>query len=281
MKPIFVMARAGSGGGGGGGGGYNAETLAWIAGISGLGGSVTTQEKDWADALIVALQGETYNAKVVWMAPFIGSNIKAARMPLRDALSVGAMSSFGSSPFVDADCGNSTGIQNPTEKDAYLGTGVPLNWNLANGYKSGYGWWELNIGFGSNVEPMGAYNAANGARFVLDLRSSFERFRYGNTTGSQAGPATSASNGHYYGQYDGTDTRIYLDGSDLGSPGASGFADSIDNNEIFVMGCNSGTDTPWKGQGGCAYITDGTMTSGEIAAFHTLLDTYLITPTGR
>src|SRR5207342_282175 len=133
----------------------------------------------------------------IWLAPFVGSTIAEHRVPLRDTLAVGAMTSNGSSPFTDADCDTSTGIVNSTEKNAYLGTQVQPSTTFA-GRRGGLGFWERNIGLGTNVEPMGCYSSG-GDRFVLDLRASFQRFRWGGVTSSQAGPATTATNGHYYG----------------------------------------------------------------------------------
>lgn len=266
----------------GGGTSYNSETTIWFNAISAAGGSTTTTDRTLADALIVALQGKSYNTKVIWLAPWLTNNIKGARMPLRDTRGAGMMNSYGSSPFVDADVGNAVGIQNPTEKNAYLGTNIPINWNSANGNKAGYGWWERNWGNGSNVEPFGAYNSGNSSRFVLDFRSTFRRGRYGGTTQSEAGPASSMVNDHYYFQYDGTKTQLYKGGATDGSANTTGpFAGSIDGSELFVMGVNASPDAPWKGRSGVAYITDGTMSGADISDFHTLLNTYLISATGR
>jgi hypothetical protein len=43
----------------------------------------------------------------------------------------------------------------------------------------------------------------------------------------------------------------------------------------------NGADFFWKGRCAVAYATDGTLSGTEVADLHTLLDTYLITPTGR
>lgn len=261
---------------------YDAETVAWYTGISAAGGSVTTQEKDWAEALILAIRAASYGAKIIYLLPFLGANIKAARMPLRDTFARGIASSYGSSPFVDGDVGNAVGIENPTEKLAYLGTGLPINWNAGNGNKGGFGFWERNWGNGTNVEAAGAYDASGGHRFLLDFRSSFRRFRWGGTTQSEAGPATSMANGHYYGQYNGTQTQLWKDGATDGAANTTGpFATGADVNELMVMGVNAPTDTPYKGRCAVFYVTDGTMSGADVTAFHTLLGTYLVTPTGR
>lgn len=267
---------------GGGGGGYNAEVLLWQSRAQALGATPITTDLDILQALSVALAAESYSAKIKWLAAFVGSTIAEHRVPLRDSLSAGAMTSNGSSPFTDADCDTATGIVNSTEKNAYLGTQLSAQvLNAGSPRRGGFGFWERNIGLGTNVEPMGVYDAG-GARFCLDLRATFQRFRWGHVTNSQAGPATTATNGHYYGQSFSDSLReIYKDGSALGTNGTSTETTTPDTSIVFVMGCNASIDTPWKGRCAVAYMTDGTLTSGNIAALHTLLGTYLVTPTGR
>ena len=264
----------------GGGGGGNAELDAWVDGITALGGSVTSGEIAIASALIVAIQGASYGSKIKYLLPFIGSSIACHRMPLRDALAVGAAGSAG---FTDADCDTSTGLVNSTEAAKYLNTSITPH-QLGTSENGGLGWYERDWGAGSNVEPMGAYNTDASERFCLDLRASFQRFRWGSTVGSQAGPATTTSTAHYYGQRSSsTLRRIYKDGTSLGDDGtASDPAAGSNYQPIYVHGCNNSVSpTPWKGRGACAYLTDGTMSDADVAAFHTLLGTYLITPTGR
>lgn len=276
-----MMRRFGAvSGGGGGGGGYAAETTTWESRIIALGGSVTTVEKDLADALIKAIQAASYGAKIVYLLPFIGASIAAHRVPLRDSLDVGAATSTG---FTDADCDTATGLDNSAEANKWLDTKIKAS-QLGTSSNGGLGWYERAWGAGSNVEPMGSYNSDASQRFNLDLRTSFQRFRWGATTGSQAGPATSASSAHYYGQRSSsTLRRIYKDGVSLGSDGtANDGTDSAGYQNIIVHGCNNQVSpTPWKGRGACAYMTDGTLSDADVADFHTLLGTYLITPTGR
>lgn len=259
---------------------YHAETLVWEAGIVGAGGSVTTQEKDWADALIRAIIAKSYGSKIKYLLPFLGTNIKAHRMPLRDSFSVGMATLRGASPFVDADCTNN-GIDNPTEKDAQLDTLVPINWNAANGHIMGLGWYERNIGLGSGVEPCGAYNSGASKRFVLDLRSSLRYVRFGNPSLNLSGTTSAAVSGDYYGQNTtGNVLQLYRDGS---TDGAAGTGDSslIDSSTIYAMGVNAPPVNTWKGRGGCFLITDGTISGSDVSDLHTLIGTYLITPTGR
>lgn len=264
----------------GGGGGYNAEVTTWISRATALGATPITADKDILQALSVALAAESYSSHIIWLAPFVGSTIAEHLVPLRDTLAVGAMTNNGSSPFTDADCDTTTGIVNSTEKNAYLGTQVAGS-AFTNGRRGGLGFWERNLGLGTNVEPMGYYTSG-GDRFVLDLRNNMQRFRWGNASGTEAGPGTTATNGHYYGQSTSDTLReIYKDGSSLGTNGTSSSVTNPSSDIVFVMGCNQATDVPWKGRCAVAYLTDGALTSGNISALHTLLNTYLIAATGR
>ena len=270
-----------------GGGGYDAETITWESRIIALGGSVTTPEKDLADALINAIQAASYGSKIQYLLPFIGASIAAHRVPLRDTLNVGAATNGGASPFTDSDCDTSTGIVNSTEKAAFLDTLInPSQLGINN--NGGVGWWERNWGAGIGVSPIGTYGittVSGDERFLLDLRSSMERFRWGGVTNSQAGPGTTAGNGHYYGQRSSsTLRRIYKNGTSLGTDGtALDSAEKATDQTMYAAAVHSVGDSleTWKGRGAVAYLTDGTLSDADVAAFHTLLDTYLITPTGR
>lgn len=265
-------------------GASSGEADVWEAAIIGLGGTITPTERGYADDLIAAIQAASYGAKIVYLLPFIGASIAAHRVPLRDSLGAGPATNGGTSPFTDADCDTATGIVNSTEKDAWLSTGIlPQSVNSNN---IGLGWYERNIGFGSSVEPIGCYDSTAGGsgRCVIDLRSNVQRFSHGNVSNSAA-TATTASSAHYYGQRSAsTLRRLYKDGATVVSntTADTGFVGG-QSCTITVMGnqTHTGARTPWKGRGGCAYITDGTMSDADVADFHTLLGTYLITPTGR
>lgn len=264
------------------GGGYQTETTLWETRGNALGGSVTTTEKNYADALVVAIKAASYASKIRYLLPFIGAGIAFHRVPLIDVLNVGAASLYGGTPLTDANCDTSTGLVNSTEQSGGLNTLIQAqSLHPSDSTSGGMGFWERNWGAGTGVEPIGCYDASGSDRFVIDLRSTLQRFRWGNATGTQAGPGTTAGSKHYYGQVVGSTntTEIYADGSSLGSNGTSNQAGPSEN--IFVMGCNQPTDTFWKGRCAVAYLTDGTMSSGDVSAFHTLLNTYLISATGR
>lgn len=263
-----------------GGGGYNAETVTWYNGISTAGGSTTTTEKGWADALIVAVIAASYGSKIKYLLPFIGTSIAAHRMPLRDSLSKGIAANTGATAFVDADCTNAGGLNNTAGASKLLNTFVKPE-DLGTGSAGGMGIY-LKSWTNAYEEPCGVYDVSNSARWVMDLRSGSENFRWSDV--STAVPSTASAGGakHYYGQAtSATNRKLCING---GTPVANTTNKPLITcgQEIRVGGSLEASTLGYaSGAYSCFYATDGTMSDADMAAFHTLLDTYLITPTGR
>lgn len=269
----------------------DAETVTWESRITTLGGSVTSGEISTADALIKAIKAEDFGTKIIYLLPFIGASIAAHRVPLRDARAVGAAALVGGTPFTDSNCDTSTGIVNATEQAAALNTGLSFaSCNLSDANKGGLGFWERDIGLGTGTECMGAHGSIlfDAKRFVLDLRSGLTFFSWGDPN-NRAQEVTAGTSSHYYGQCNGAASRkFYKDGAQVGAENTvNDPASGATSEPLYVMGVNyenslaGGGFVAWKGRCAVAYMTDGTLTDTEIANLHTLLDTYLVTPTGR
>lgn len=257
------------------------ETITWRDAITAAGGTFAARSILIADRLIKAIKAESFTTGIKYLLPLLGGDLTAARMPLRDSLGVGIAGNTG---FTDADFSQSTGLQGDGSSK-YLDSHITPG-QLGASDNAGLGWWENNYPGVGNVEPMGAYKQNNTPdnRFSLDLRTFIEVFGWG-TVGSGAASGGGAGNHHYYGQRaSGTDRRIFKNGTQVGATSTSvtSTAGSTDNT-IILSGCNTGVSgiAPWPGRCAVTYMTDGTLTAGEIAAFHTLLQTYLIAPTGR
>lgn len=258
---------------------WQAETTAWESGIIANSGSVTAGEKIIADDLVIQLKAWAGWSSMIALYPFIGGNIAAHRQPLIDKGSKGACTNTG---FVNGDCTTAGGINNTAAAAKYLSTNYVVT-DLNASRFGGYGFIALDWGSGGTyVEPMGNYNGGS-ERYCLDLRSTFQRGRWGGVTSSQCGPATSAGNGHYYLQAKSyTDRKIYKDGSDLGDNGTSSETyTGAAVGAIYIMGVNATSSTQWDGIGGGAYLTDGQLSGTDIGTLHTLLSTYLTTACGR
>lgn len=259
---------------GGSGRVYDAWTVAWEAGIVAAGSSVTTTEKNWADDLAVNIRAASYASKIKAFWPFIGVTAKAHMMPLIDTATKGIASNNG---FVDADCTNN-GIANPTEAAKFISSLYDPSILGASGV-GGMGWYERAIGFGTGTEPIGCY--LSGDRWVLDLRSSLKAWRWSTVSTAAVSVASTAANKFYYGQSSATNSHeLFEDGTSIGTSTTAN-SGAANNVAIYLMASNEGPATYWKGRGGCALMTNGQFTGAEVSALKTLLDTYLITPTGR
>lgn len=262
---------------------YTTETDTWCNAIIAAGGTLAAGSRVIADTLIRAIQVSGFSSKIVYMLPLLGGNLAAARVPLRDSLAVGIA---GNTAFVNGDFSQATGLQgNGTSK--YLNLLVkPSQLGATN--NGGMGYWENNINFGgTSVEPMGCYEiSGSGNRFTLDLRTTLRRYNWSNAANG-AITATPATNGHFYGQRSGATSReLFFNGVSLATDTTNDAAGGASDLEIRLVGCQTtsgATQIPqfWAGRCAVGYMTDGTLTAGEVASLHTIFQTYLMGPTGR
>lgn len=263
----------------------NPETIVWRNRAIAAGGTFASNSISLADALINAIAAASFNSKIIYLLPILGGNLATALVPLRDTLGV---SSPTNSNFVDADFTQATGLQgNGTTK--VLDSKIKPS-QLGTGSNGGIGFWENNLSF-SATGALIAYslqtdpNPNNYDYFYISAGSSASEFAWNVNTGAFFTTySTPSVNGHYYGQRASATSRtLYLNGTSVavttgsnGAPGASG-------GNFFILGTNRvGASTGYhNGRCAVAYMTDGTLTGAEVTAFNTLLQTYLITPTGR
>lgn len=255
-----------------------APVVRWARLVEVGGGGLTSASLDVASALHAALAAESFFSKIVYLLPLLGTGIAAARVPLIDTLGVGPAANTG---FLNADFGEATGLANPAEAAKLFDTGIrPSQLGVAR--NGGIGWWENNYAAASaGVEPIGSYSPSGAERFVVDLRSSIESFRWG-VAANGASRGVAASNGHYYGQRSGLTARdLFRNGALIGTSTVSDAAAEANPRTIYIMAVNAAATAYWRGRCACAYLTNGTLTSSEIAALHTILSAQLITPLGR
>lgn len=254
------------------------EARTWENLVISNGGGFENNSLLIANNLIRVLHTRSYFPKIKYLLPLLGKGIGAARVPLIDSLGVGSATNTS---FVDADFSQSTGLQgNGTTKrlDSLIKPS-----QLGSSNNGGLGWWENNISLGGNVEPMGSYNSASSNRYVIDLRSAVRNFRWG-IPGNGAGDASTAANGHYYGQRSSATNRVLYFNSSLINTNSTNDATSgaSDRNMLIVGGDEGGsTIAPWPGRGAIAYMTDGTLSTEDISDFDQILRNYLFLPAGR
>lgn len=268
------------------------DTQTWYARVIANGGSVTIAEIDYANTLSTQINAASYASQILYLLPFLGGNIKAAIVPLIDRYSWGIPANGG---FVDADVGTASGLTNTTITkflDIRVNPYTVAFPNTVLGSSAagpcspaGIGYWERNWTAGqANVEACGCYNSSSGARFVIDLRGTSISFRWG-TAGNGATSAVTAGNNHYYGESaSATDRRLFVNGSSVNQNTTNDTNISGVNNISLMAGNETNTlngNAVYKGRCGVFYLTAGGLGTTNASAFHTLLNTYLITATGR
>lgn len=251
------------------------EAKLWKQRVLSAGGEFESNSLDIANVFILKLKQKSYYSKIIYLLPMLGKGIGAARAPIIDVLGAGNSTNVN---FVNSDFSQSLGLQgNGSSK--YLSVGIKPS-QLGTSNNGGLGYWENNIGFGSNVEPMGCY-ASGSNRFVLDLRNSLQAFRWG-VAGNGASFGSTASNAHYYGQRSSSSSReIFKNGASLATNTTGDTTSGASDTDIAIVGSLEPAVTPWLGRCAVAYMTDGTMGSADITDFDIFLRDYLMKPTKK
>ncbi len=247
----------------------------WAKTVTTNGGGFENNSLIIASHLIRVLQVKSYYPKIKYLLPMLGVGIGAARAPLIDVLGVGSSTSNN---FIDGDFSQNTGLQG-NGSNKWLDTTIKPA-QLGSSNNGAYGWWENNINLSGNVEPVGCYSSGGAERYVLDLRSSFKVFSWGNF-GNNGGQGTAATNGHYYGQRASATSRtLYFNGTSVGTNANNDTSSGANDTNIRFVGSNGG-DPAWPGRCAVAYLTDGTLTSDEIVNLDEVLRSVLMIPSGK
>lgn len=259
------------------------ETKLWLAGVLARGG-VTSLSLSVANNLVQQIKAATYANKLRYLLPLLGTNLNSALVPIWDVARLGlsTINSAGT-PLTDAAFSEATGITGTGAGNIIL----PFTFGQIASVNGGVGYWAKAVDqSGTNSIVVGTHENSGSDRFGVDLRNTTtnEIFFWGSSANS-VGTATTAGNHHYYGQRSSATSRaIYRDGAIVGSPNTtSDPATNYNNRAPRLMGAISASAGEFyaKGQCYCAYFTDGSLNSTEIADLHTLLNTWLISPLGR
>ena len=259
-------------------------TAAWLAAVASNGGTLTASSEAIVSALASALSDLSCYEHILYMAPLCGGDLAAAVVPLIDRPSMGPMANVG---LPAGSYSEGTGI---------TGTGSGrLDLNCYPGaIASAYGgiglWYGMRAfsGLSPNI-PFAAYHDSGDASTGLFLYPSSENFfSYGatpRTAGRYLTRGVSSAAGDYYGQDPGSSASLgfYRDGTAVsGMDGGSLPAYDFPELKLGLLGCSYGSGS-WYSQDrcGCALITDGQLSSAEVAQLHAVIVDYLYTPTGR
>jgi hypothetical protein len=262
------------------------ETIIWRDRGIDAGGTFGDDSIDIADALIRAINAASFNDKIIYLLPFLGSNLAAARVPLRDRLNVGISTNNN---FVEADFTEATGLQgNGTDKSLDI-LFAPDDVEDFTGLRAiGFGWWETNVvnALASDAYVMGSHD---GSQNQVIFRSLITGGVWDFQAGYFSGPFVASNDrgrGHHYGQkLDSTNRKLFLDAAQEDSDTTSDNT-ALGSNHIALFAfrdtpANGGIREHYAGRCGVAYVTNGQLTDQEVADLDSILRTYLMDPTGR
>lgn len=258
------------------------EAARWAERVAANSGTLGAASLAIASRFMWEVENRTWKNKLLWIAPMLGSNLAAARTPLRDWLGGGLMANTA---FVDGDFAETTGLQgngsskvlNTGIRPAQLGRGL----NTSNG---GIGYWELSINAGGTTT--GVMGCIETDRYYLDLRTATatEFFGWGSS-GNMPNGGVIATSVHYYGQRSSATRRdIFRSGVSVANNTTNDAAGNapFDSRTIRLLGLDStGTILYNAGRCGLSYMTDGSLTDAEALDMHNCLNTYLKTASGK
>ena len=238
------------------------------------GGTFTANTLNLADALISALNSQTFAGKILWLAPLFGNNLATALIPLVDQYGVGGMVNTN---FVNGDFSEITGLQGAAGKrcDTKLRAGT-----LGSGSNGGLGYWERN--FSTAVAfCIGSTKSDNTSYYGIYLPSGSQNGYWGTPT-DNCTVSSAPGNNHYYLQRSSATSRsLSKDGTSIATNTTSDSASGATDMNIGLLGDFVSGYRSFPGRCGVAYATDGTLTGTEINDLHSFLNTYVISATGR
>ena len=253
-----------------------AEYETYLAAVSTASGTLTALSKYVARSHLEALAQKSYNHRIKWIMPFLGSNIAAGLVALRHRIAgAPAVTNNG---YVDGDLVEGTGLTGDSTSYA------DLNFNPTHcGYFAGIGA-VVGGALDANGSVIGVLNSDGSIRWTMGLRAAGHFFTWGANAGQVTAVTTGA--GHFYGQRSGNSLRtMYLSGSSN--------ATDVDSETTvptlaidFFLGANNfngSTNTINTSVSilKFVYITDGQMTAAEVLDYYNLCQKTIITPLGR
>lgn len=269
----------------------HSDALNWQSEVASAGGTLEVDSFTIANNLVTAMSERSYFDKLLYLAPFLGADINAARVPLIKRVAFGAYA-MTNNGFVDGDFDQSTGVTG--DGTSYFSANFPCGnlWDHAakggDGRAFGFGWYLNGFVSGGNYEVMGAAGiGGNDTRFILNFQAGSEGLMAGFPLNgnSYVSRLNAPTDGNYYGQRKETNERkLFKDGVLIATSTTAGATlNSPDPNiELFATFYANGSTRSVVNDGCfCAYMTDGDLTDAEVDELNDDLDTYLIIPTGR
>ncbi len=247
----------------------------WANAIVAAGGGFTNSSRSIATTLINALQTRSYYSRIKYLLPMLGNGINAARVPLIDAANYGLATNVN---FVDGDFSESLGLTGNGSSKYFNIPVTPLNLGSSTG---GMGFWNMFTITGGDYKA-GTTNGDETIRCVLDFRATVHYFSWGSifNAPTELGVTPAA---HYYGQQSAITNRILCENGVQIASNTTSDATSPLNTNIFLLAGNVDGSPISQSNATCGlfYLTDGTLTSDEVADFDFILRMCLMTPSGK
>lgn len=251
------------------------ETILWQSrGVANLG-TYGANSVSIADALIRAVNLESFNSKLLWLLPMLGANNKAASIPLRDSFNKG-IAGWADSPVTYAE---NLGFYQSALGVA-IDTDIKVSDITAGSDTWGCGYWERDWTLNNPNLAFIAYNSDGNAQGGIQMIPGGVNFYSATETFNRYVYAPGAQNAHQYGQAQNGSISLYRDGSLAAQSSSLSITDPAFTERALKIHTSEFGFT-YKGRCAVAYLTDGTLTAAEIARLHAILDQYLIAPTGR
>lgn len=264
-----------------------AETIAWQALVNGAGGGFAGDSVSIADALVTQMKTRSYYSKVVYLLPYLGTGIDAARCPLINTLGVAAATK---NSLTNSHFAQGTGLTGTGAAGMYLDSLVTpgaLNATTPGG-GLGMGVKSWTNGTGGDC-PMGTADTSD-HRYALFGSSSACSLLWGFTADANAFVGTfptGASDGRWYGQWTSNVLRKFWVNGTLvtTSTVADGGSSNYTGRTIKILatqtGDGGGAIEPADLVSTYAVMTSGDLSTTEGGDLDSDLLNYLITPTGR
>lgn len=264
------------------------ETILWRDRIYAAGGCITDEHIEFADRFIRRLNALSINSKVVYLLPFIGCDLIAARVPLRDQLGVG-IATNGNSAFQEADFDYNRGLKGDGSSKYLDILFAPddLEEQVGAVRRIGYGWWDTKLQDTLTTDDyiMGSFDGT-GQTIMRSFANGTVDFQSGNYLGPFVACTANRQKGHYYAQRTGNTSRYGYENGVLYATQTSSESGGISSQHIALFAfrdtpANGGVREFYAGRCACAYVTTGDLTDAEALAMHEFLEEYLIDPLGR
>ncbi len=246
------------------------ETIAWRRTVLTAGGGILWNSLGVANLFISVVRNKSYyqRGSIKYLLPFLGANLTAARVPLIDILGVGIATNNG---LTESNYSQSTGAQG--NGSVYLDTlikpsqlGISSNGGIGLGVRTvGTGVWVMASRTASQIYGLALYSQELGY--------------WGDSSGQYQSGVTPTAKHYYWQRSSATLRQLYGNGIFIGSSTSAASVTEIATSNICVLG--DGPTSKSDYQLSFAYMTDGTLTAGEIADFHTVIRQYLVIPSGK